>query len=51
MITLNLETKEVELLKKSLEHCLETCKEGGAKSGCTDCTAIEGILKKIADLS
>lgn len=46
MFTLSLSEKEIELLKKSISHCLSTCKEGGSKDGCTDCAALEGILTK-----
>ncbi len=48
MLTLSLTEKEAELLKKSITHCLETCKKGGTDSGCTDCEALEGVLKKIS---
>jgi hypothetical protein len=47
MFTLTLIEKEIELLKKSINHCLATCKDGGADSGCKDCEAIEGILKRL----
>jgi hypothetical protein len=47
MFTLTLSEKEVELLKKSIIHCLESCEEGGPENGCTDCAAIEKILKRL----
>ncbi len=47
MFTLSLSEKEIELIKKSINHCLSTCKEGGSKSGCTDCAALESILKRL----
>lgn len=47
MLTLSLTEIEIELLKKSIKHCLETCKKGGAETGCTDCEALEGVLKKL----
>lgn len=47
MFTLTLNEKEIDLLKKSIKHCLETCKEGGSRDGCNDCTTIEGILKRL----
>ncbi len=47
MITLNLTSYEIDLLKKSINHCLETCKKGGADSGCKDCEALENVLKKM----
>ncbi len=47
MFSLTLTEKEIELLKKSIKHCLETCKNGGSKDGCTDCTEIEEILKRL----
>ncbi len=47
MVTISLDEKEVELIKKSINHCLQTCKDGGAKNGCTDCAAIEGVLKRL----
>jgi hypothetical protein len=47
MITLSLNEKEVELLKKSINHCLETCKKGGAENGCQDCEQLEAVLKRL----
>ncbi|MHB1394790.1 MAG: DUF5714 domain-containing protein [Clostridia bacterium] len=46
MFTLSLSEKEIDLLKKFINHCLETCKKGGAENGCKDCEALEGILKR-----
>jgi hypothetical protein len=48
MITVTLSEKEIELMKKSINHCLETCKNGGSKDGCTDCESLEKLLKKLA---
>lgn len=47
MFYLSLNEKEIELLKKSINHCLETCKNGGGKNGCTDCPVLEEVLKKL----
>lgn len=47
MFTLSLDEKEIDLLKKSINHCLQTCKDGGAGNGCTDCAAIEKVLKRL----
>lgn len=47
MFTLDLNQKEVELLKKSINHCLDTCKKGGSKDGCTDCSTLEELLKRL----
>lgn len=47
MVSLSLSEKEAELIKKSINHCLTTCKEGGSKDGCTDCAALEDILNRI----
>lgn len=47
MFTLSLNEKEIGLLKKSINHCLETCKKGGAENGCTDCAALEEVLKRL----
>lgn len=47
MFTLELNEKEFELLKKSINHCLETCKNGSGKDGCTDCATLEEVLKKL----
>ena len=47
MLSLSLTEKEAELLRKSINHCLSTCKEGGAKDGCTDCAALETLLTKL----
>jgi hypothetical protein len=45
MFTLELNEKEIELLRKSINHCLETCNSG--KDGCSDCAALEEVLKKL----
>ena len=51
MFTLSLSEKEIELIKKSIAHCLSTCKEGGSKDGCTDCAALEAILKRTSRIA
>ncbi len=48
MLSLSLNEKETDLLRKSINHCLATCKEGGAKDGCTDCAALEVLLQKLS---
>lgn len=47
MINLSLTEKEIELMKKSIAHCLKTCRNGGTKEGCTDCEILEELLKKL----
>ena len=47
MITLQLTEKEAQLMKMSINHCLATCRDGGSKDGCTDCAALEEVLKKL----
>lgn len=47
MHTLNLDDKEIKLLRKSIEHCMETCHSGGPHHGCENCEALEGILQKL----
>ena len=47
MFNLTLSEKEIELIRKSINHCLTTCREGGSKDGCTDCAALEDILKRL----
>jgi hypothetical protein len=47
MFELSLNEKEIQLLKKSINHCLETCKKGGVKDGCDDCEALEGVLIRL----
>ncbi len=46
-MVLNITEKEADLLRKSISHCLSTCKDGGAKDGCTDCAALESLLKRL----
>ena len=48
MITVSLTEKEIELLKKSVNHCLGTCNEGKAHEECSDCDALKEVLKKLA---
>ena len=47
MFELSLNQKEIELLKKSINHCLDTCKKGGADDGCSDCEALEKVLIRL----
>ncbi len=49
MKNIPLAEKEIELLKKSINHCLQTCKDGGARNGCTDCEALEGLRGKLSN--
>jgi len=48
MLNVSLTEKEIELLKKSINHCLETCKKGGSKDGCSDCESLETLLQKLS---
>lgn len=48
MLNVSLTEKEIELLQKSIKHCLETCGKGGAQDGCTDCAALEALLEKLS---
>jgi hypothetical protein len=47
MLSFYLNEKEVDLLKKSIDHCLETCKNKSGKDGCPDCTILEEVLKRL----
>lgn len=47
MVAVNLTEKELELLKKSIKHCLDTCKQGGMRNGCEDCEALEVVYQKL----
>ncbi len=51
MVTLTLNQKEVEVLKKSINYCLDTCKKGGVQNGCTDCAVLEDVLHKMPDVT
>ena len=48
MINLSLSDQEVNVLKMSINHCLETCKDGGSHQGCTDCQTLAQVADKIA---
>lgn len=48
MAAINLTETEIELLKKSINHCLETCQEKDKDAPCTECEALKGILSKLA---
>ena len=48
MANLSLTDREIELLKKSINHCLETCDEGGGEKGCPDCKSLKDVLEKIS---
>lgn len=48
MVNVRLTEKELELLKMSINHCLETCAQGGDDKGCTDCETLKRVLDKIS---
>lgn len=48
MVTVSLSVKEIELLKKSIQHCLETCNKGETHEACSDCEALGDVLKKLS---
>jgi hypothetical protein len=45
---LTLNVKEVELLKKSINHCLDTCESTEKDSECSDCEALKQVLVKLS---
>jgi len=47
MTELILTPEEREVLLKAIDHCLDTCKSGGAVSGCPDCETLEKIKQKL----
>lgn len=48
MVNISLSDKEIEILKKSVNHCLETCADGGSEGGCPDCESLNSILEKLS---
>lgn len=49
MANINLNEKEVELLKKSINHCLDTCQNKENDSECNDCEALKEVLVKLSN--
>lgn len=49
MANIELSEKELELLKMSINHCLETCENKVKESGCTDCEALQKVLVKLSN--
>ena len=47
MVTLSLTEKEIEVLKKSINHCIETCQDRDSDNGCPDCESLRDVLKKL----
>jgi hypothetical protein len=48
--TLSLDDTEVQLLLRSLDHCLATCTAKTASSGpCGDCEEAKKLRQKLAD--
>lgn len=47
MIHLSLTEQEVSVLKMSINHCLETCNQGGARNSCPDCETLREVAGKI----
>ena len=47
MINLELSTEEIQVILKSIKHCLNSCHEGGTESGCPDCQKLKEIMLKI----
>ncbi|CAA7602214.1 Hypothetical protein DEACI_2887 [Acididesulfobacillus acetoxydans] len=48
MPTVTLSQQEVEVVKRALQHCLDTCQKGGAEAGCPDCQSLLEVLKKLS---
>lgn len=46
MININLTEREIEVLNKSINHCLETCKKRG-KGNCEDCDTLKEVQRKL----
>ncbi|GAB6151981.1 hypothetical protein JCM17380_07310 [Desulfosporosinus burensis] len=47
MSTIDLTPEEVQVILSSIDNCLKTCKEGGAGTGCSDCTKLQGVKEKL----
>lgn len=48
MVNISLSDKEIEILQKSIKHCMQTCKEGGQKDNCPDCESLREVLDKLS---
>lgn len=49
MVNVSLSDREVEILLKSINHCMQTCEEGGPKDNCPDCQSLRGVLDKLSE--
>lgn len=47
MNTISLSNEEVDIVLKSLNHCLNTCEDSGAAANCPDCAKVQGIMTKM----
>ena len=47
MANINLTPEEIQVILNSIDNCLKTCKEGGASTGCSDCTKLEVVKDKL----
>lgn len=47
MAMIDLAADELEVIRKSLNNCRNTCHEGGPSKGCPDCQKIDAVLAKI----
>ncbi|MCO5386074.1 hypothetical protein [Desulfosporosinus sp.] len=47
MGNINLTPEEIQVIINSIDNCLKTCKEGGAGTGCPDCTKLQGVKEKL----
>lgn len=47
MVSLSLSEKEVELLRKSINHCMESCGDNNANGVCPDCESLRLVLNKL----
>ncbi len=46
MINITLTESEINVLNKSINHCLETCKKRG-KGDCEDCDTLKQVQQKL----
>jgi hypothetical protein len=50
MSAMELSSREIEILVKSLEHCIATCKHAhdGASGACLDCAAARTLRERLS---
>lgn len=47
MAMIDFSAEELDVIRKSLTNCRNTCHDGGPGTGCPDCQRIDAVMTKL----